>query len=255
MDTPRHQPDAWPQHDSWELLSHLYPWSGHSQCIDKFLHQASLSLNKSAVSGNLERIAKISLADRVLLENKRLDLLWGKFIYSFCFKTIHNFKYHVLHPKVTRSYFMSLEHLLLIASVLILDKKSCKSVIIVNAARKVKLNIIKGCYSDNIMSREIQLSTSCSLSFLLVLTTMVQYLQLYRKAVFICLHSTWSRMSPFNLETFPQRQYCHFLAAPSITGAMCCAPRTCFPSPEGRGCSWLDLLKMCLLEKIPKGCP
>ena len=86
MDTPRHQPDAWPQHDSWELLSHFYPSSGHSQCIDKFLHQASVSWNRSAVSGDLERIAKISLADRILLENKRLDLLWGKFIYSFCFK-------------------------------------------------------------------------------------------------------------------------------------------------------------------------
>ena len=50
---------------------------------------------------------------------------------------------------------------------------------------------------------------------------MEQYLQLYRKAVFMWLHSTWSRMSPLSLEIFPHRQHCHFLAVPSITVVMC----------------------------------
>ena len=69
-------------------------------------------------------------------------------------------------------------------------------------------------------STQLQLLTSCILSFLLVLTTLLQYLQLYMKAVSLWLHSTWSRMSPFSLAILPHSMHCHFLTAPSITMAM-----------------------------------
>ena len=79
------------------------------------------------------------------------------------------------------------------------------------------------CTSNRIIIQtDLQLiSTSWILSFLLVLTTLLQYLQVYKKAESLCVLSTWSRISPFSFAALPQITHCHFLIPASIIVVMC----------------------------------
>ena len=95
--------------------------------------------------------------------------------------------------------------------------KRRKSFLSIKLIKIIKLK----CKIILVAGTQLQLLTSWILSFLLVLTTLLQYLQLYMKAVSICLHSTWSRMSPFSLAILPHRMHCHFFTTPSITLTMC----------------------------------